>query len=68
MVCRYEETEWSKAIWWDREVIGLSLLKNGRKLKGWGYDGTVSNEHKVMNNRHPTWSQTRDEIQYLRES
>lgn len=50
------------------EVIGLSIGKNGRKLMNWGYDGTVSNEHKVMNNTHPTWNQTIDEINYLKEN
>lgn len=48
------------------EVIGLTNHKNGRKLLEWGYDGTISNEHKVMNNKHPSWSATKAEIEYLR--
>jgi hypothetical protein len=49
------------------DIVGLTELKNGRKLLKYGFDGTLSNEHHAMNNRHPLWKDTKTEIEYLKD-
>ena len=50
------------------EALGLIDQKNGRKLLNNGYNGFVTNEHQLFNNRHPTWKQIKQEMKYLEEN
>lgn len=49
------------------DATGLVDHKNGRKLINNGYNGTITNEHQILNNRHPTWGQIKAELKYLKE-
>lgn len=50
------------------EALGLIDQKNGRKLLNNGYNGFITNEHQLFNNRHPTWKQIKQEMKYLEEN
>lgn len=49
-------------------ALGLVDEKNGRKLIEKGYNGFVTNEHQLFNNRHPKWSEIKKEINYIEEN
>ena len=61
------KTENNLVVGGTENALGLIDDKNGRKLFEKDYNGFVTNEHQLFNNRHPTWKQIKAEMEYLKE-